>query len=254
MGPPGDYCRGHLLDSQICKTGPGIISCSPSETIQTYLLQIRGSPGSGKTIILKLLRKHILNVDPSAVVRVTWSWLKDKAPTNYDARLSAQLPGIADQEEEITEKTYILFDNGQDTYWDTELWENFFKDHQQRRNGYRIVLFCSYGSAGKRILDYQHGTPGVVRPTARISLRPNTILSDHEPVGLLLNREEFDDVVGRSAEVLLDPALQDFIFETTGGHVGAVTAVLEALSTLVSSSDSSHGLVNAVALVPRKTT
>ena len=181
-------------------------------------------------------------MDPSAVVHVTWSWLKDKAPTTYDARLFARLPGIADQEEEITEKTYILLDNGQDTYWDTELWENFFKDHQQRPNGYRIVLFCSYGIAGKRMVDYPHGTPSVARPTARISLRPKTILSDYEPVGLLLNREEFDDVVKRSAAVLLCPDLQDFIFETTDGHVGAVAGVLDALTRLVSSSDSGSRL------------
>jgi hypothetical protein len=175
-------------------------------------------------------------VDPSAVVRVTWSWLKDEAPTTYDARLSNRLPGLFDQEEEIIEKTYILSDNGQDTYWDTELWESFFKDHQQRRNGFRIILFCSYGSASKRMVDYQHGTPGVAQPTARISLRPNTLLS--EPVGLLLNREEFDDVVKRSALVLLGPDLQDFIFESTDGHVGAVMGLLDALSKLVSSSDS----------------
>ena len=175
-------------------------------------------------------------MDLSAVVRVIWSWPKDEAPTTYDARLSTRFPGLADQGEENIEKTYILFDNGQDTYWDMELWENFFKDHQQRRNGFRIILFCSYGSASKRMLNYQYGTPGVAQPTARISLRPNTLLS--EPVGLLLNREEFDDVVKRSAEVLLDSDLQDFIFESTDGHVGAVTGLLEVLSKLVSSSDS----------------
>jgi hypothetical protein len=89
------------------------------------------------------------------------------------------------------------------------------------------------------MVDYPHGIPSVARPTARISLRPNTLLSDYyEPVGLLLNREEFDDVVKRSAVVLLGPDLQDFIFESTDGHVGAVMGVLDALSKLVSPSDS----------------
>jgi len=178
-------------------------------------------------------------VDPSALVCVTWSWLKDL--NTYSSRLSARLPGVTVQgegEDESMENTYLLFDNGQDTYWDTEPWENFFKDHQQRRKGYHIILFCSYGSASKRVVDYKHGTPGLVRPRARISLRRTTVASNREPVGLLLNREEFGDVLERAAEVLLDPDLQDFIFESTDGHVGAVMSVLEALSTLVSSTNS----------------
>ena len=38
-----------------------------------------------------------------------------------------------------------------------------------------------------------------------------TTLKGYEPVGLLLNREEFDDVVKGLAVVLLGPDLQDFI-------------------------------------------
>jgi len=173
------------------------------------------------------------------MVCVVWSWLKDVPPTTYNSRLSARLPGIAVQgEDDSDENTYILFDNGQDTYWDTELWEIFFKDHQQQLNGYKIILFCSYGSASKRMVDYDHGTLGVVRPSARISLRYHTALN-HDPVGLLLNQEEFDDVVKRSEGlVLLGPDLQNFIFDSTDGHVGAVMSVLEALSTLVSSCNS----------------
>ena len=105
-------------------------------------------------------------------------------------------------------KTYIMFDNGQDTYWDTEPWELFFKDHQQRRNGYRIILFCSYGSASKRIGDYDHGTR-VVYDQGHAFLCGVPLLP---PVGLLLNREEFNDVVDRSLVVLLGPDLRDFIF------------------------------------------
>ena len=169
------------------------------------------------------------------MVLVVSSWLNDMPLTTLASRLFARLPGIAAG---VMQKTYILFDNAQDTYWDTELWEDFFKDHQQRRNGYRIILFCSYGSASKRIFDYNHRTI-VVRPKARVSLRRTTVDSDYEPVGLLLSREEFDDVVDRSAVVLLAPDLQDFIFDSTNGHVGAVMGILEALSyLLVSASDS----------------
>ena len=179
-------------------------------------------------------------MDREAVVHVISSWLNETPFTTLASRLSARLPGVATEVQgvdERMEKTYILFDNGQDTYWDTELWEFFFKDHQQRRNGYRIILFCSYGSASKRIIDYGHGTSCVVRPRAHVSLRRTIVATDCEPVGLLLKREEFDDVVDRSAVVLLGPDLQDFIFDSTDGHVGAVMSMLEALSWLVSASD-----------------
>ena len=62
----------------------------------------------------------------------------------------------------------------------------------------------------------------------RISLRPSGIF--HEAVGLLLSREEFDDVVRRSQKVMLDSGLQDFVFDSTAGHVGAITGMLDVLS------------------------
>ena len=80
------------------------------------------------------------------MVHVISSWLNEELFKTLASRLSARLPGVATEVQgvdERMEKTYILFDNGQDTYWDTALWESFFKDHQQRRNGYRIILFRS---------------------------------------------------------------------------------------------------------------
>lgn len=55
----------------------------------------------------------------------------------------------------------------------------------------------------------------------------------HEPVWLLLNREEFGDVVNRSP-VTLDTSVHDIIFRWTIGHVGTVTNLLRSLSYQVS--------------------
>ena len=51
---------------------------------------------------------------------------------------------------------------------------------------------------------------------------------------LLLSQEEFDDVVRRSQKVMLDSGLQDFVFDSTAGHVGAITGMLDVLSFRVS--------------------
>ena len=144
------------------------------------------------------------------------------------------MPGLFDQSYKIASKTFILFDNGQDTYWDAQLWEHFFKDHQQRQNGYRIILFSTYGSPTKRPVKYAHGTPPLVPPRVRISLQRQNHFSIGEPVGLLLTREEFGEVVEHADKVILDPHLHDFIFESTNGHVGAVICILEVLSFQVS--------------------
>ena len=71
-------------------------------------------------------------------------------------------------------------------------------------------------------------------PRARISLRRQNHPSIGEPVGLLLTREEFEDVVQHAHKAVLDPHLHDFIFESTDGHVGAVIGILEVLSFQVS--------------------
>jgi len=61
-----------------------------------------------------------------------------------------------------------------------------------------------------------------VPPRARISLQRQSHSSISEPVGLLLTREEFGEVVEHTDKVILDPLLHEFIFESTNGHVGAV--------------------------------
>lgn len=49
---------------------------------------------SGKTILLKLLRKYTSKVDHGAEVRVISSWLYEAPLTTLVTRLSAQLPGV----------------------------------------------------------------------------------------------------------------------------------------------------------------
>ena len=239
MGASRKYYPNHLPgpSPRQRKTDPGILLSFVPEITDTYtFLQVRGTPGSGKTTLLKLLRNFILEEEEGAKVHVISYWFDvDHTPkSQYKDRLTSRVPGLLDQSYEMTSKTFILFDNGQDTYWDAQLWEHFFKDHQQRQNGYRIILFSTYGSPTKRPVKYAHGTPPLVPPRVRISLQRQNHFSIGEPVGLLLTREEFGKVVEHADKVILDPHLHDFIFESTNGHVGAVICILEVLSFQVS--------------------
>jgi len=133
--------------------------------------------------------------------------------------------------------TYLLFDNGQNTYWDGELWEYFFKDDiVLRGRGPFVILFCSYGSPTSRPVHYDCGTPLTLVRCARMTLRADTCHhADHGPIGLLLSRPEFEEVIYRfkgpyCVAVCLDDDLRELLFDWTLGHVGAVVDILSELA------------------------
>jgi hypothetical protein len=91
---------------------------------------------------------------------------------------------------------------------------------------YRVILFCSSRSNLDCPLTYDIGWAPVLRPSARVSLRPG-----EQPIGLLLDRTEFDEVVARHEDHLnLHPDLLDFFFNLTTGHAGAVVRLLHLVS------------------------
>lgn len=126
---PNDWSRYLFISHLSCKFKPSFF-------------QVRGTLVTGKTTQLKLLQKYILQVEPNAKIRTVSSWpYNDRRPLKW--RLDDKLPGVLDERPETVSKTYILIDNGQDTFWDEALWNNFFGDHQQRSTGYRIIVFCT---------------------------------------------------------------------------------------------------------------
>jgi hypothetical protein len=191
--------------------------------------QVRGTPASGKTTLLNLLWAHINAEVPGAVVHNISTWPKG------DNTLQ-RIPDYPNP----TDVTYLLFDEAQDTYWDVSFWNVFLKGYASFDN-YRVILFCSYGSAGMQPLNYRVGTPMHLNPEARVSLVPNSEVNGYlgfEAIGLLFSRTEFDEVVKREHEQALDHDLQDQIFWWTGGHAGAVAALLHITEALVSFSGS----------------
>ena len=194
---------------------------------------MRGTPASGKTTLSSLLYAYIKAKEPQADVQFFTGW--DDDGLTLTERLKKNILGYLN----FTTTTYLIFDNGEDTYWDTYLWETFFKS-QQFTGAYQIILFCGYGSAGTQPLSYPNGTPLKLDPKARVSLICHDESADEfGSIGLFLSRTEFDEVVQRAHEfsLHLDSSFKDLIFSWTGGHAGAVADILRMTKTAVSFSN-----------------
>jgi hypothetical protein len=175
-----------------------------------------------------LLRHHILSQNPTAIVKIIRTWPKDPGTNVQTIHNLCSTDPL---------NTYLLFDNAQDSYWDTqELWDGFFKDRVQAKFGPFVVLFCSYGSPFYIPLCYSTGTSLTMEGCARISLQPRDCPNrEHRPAGLLFTRDEFDEAVQRYRGpdhnvIYMDKELLDMLFLWTSGHAGAVADFLHLLA------------------------
>ena len=191
-------------------------------------VQVRGTPASGKTALLRLLHRYIGANEPSAVVHTIKGWGSD----HYERQIQQYDPSFPDADSSVQrEGPYLLFDEAQHTYSDSLLWNFFFKEKDTYP--YRIVLFCAYGSPGMRLNDHPVGTPMTLPSEARVSLQQHDT-DGLGPIGLLLDHNEYDEVVALSHksstnELLLDPELHEMFFTWTAGHVGGLVEVLDML-------------------------
>ena len=116
-----------------------------------------------------------------------------------------------------------MFDEGQATYWDEYLWVAFKNTIQNSDKPVYVILFCSYGNESVSTV----ATP-LNFGEAKVTLeRVNRGLST--PVGLLLDEEEFREVLKLRPKLRLADDLRDFVYHFTRGHVGAAIAVFEFL-------------------------
>jgi hypothetical protein len=66
--------------------------------------------------------------------------------------------------------TVIIFDEAQASYWDTGLWNSFFKPISCEWLNHRIIVFTSGGSARRAFAP--EFTSMVITPCMRVTLRP----------------------------------------------------------------------------------
>lgn len=103
------------------------------------------------------------------------------------------------------------------------VFKNIHSYHQRR-----AIAFVSYGSPSSHI-DIT-GTPIVVDPVARVSLRLIAHNDNLPAVGLLFSRAEFDELVLKQYPLYqLDSSFLDMVFKISEGHVGAMDSILSII-------------------------
>ena len=129
------------------------------------------------------------------------------------------------------DETVFIFDEAQLTYWDgSGLWNSFFKSIHEY--DCRAIIFANYGSP---TVTGVKDTNMFIPDPKRVTLHPIDYKDGRQPVGILLTRPEFDDLMSRRyppEQHSFHPSFLDAVFSLTAGHVGAVCDLLEVILSL----------------------
>jgi hypothetical protein len=126
------------------------------------------------------------------------------------------------------DKTVFIFDEAQLTYWDVDLWRDFFKNLQGSGDT-QAIIFTSYGSPSTRF--YVAGTPIYLSDMQRVTLKAIPHKDNLPAVGLCFTKDEMDEMVS----VLYDGGHHFHerffrnLFLVTGGHAGALCDVMRII-------------------------
>lgn len=89
--------------------------------LEFRIVLIRGTPASGKTILMNLIRKHVLEVRPGWVVHTIDGWpqgMTSKASEMFlrnEYKLNLQ----------FAKNSVVFIDDAQSSYYDDFLWNSF---------------------------------------------------------------------------------------------------------------------------------
>ncbi|KAJ6567280.1 hypothetical protein DFH09DRAFT_918962, partial [Mycena vulgaris] len=195
------------------------------------ILQVRGTPGSGKTTLCSLLFNHILNKEDESLLSCIGPW-RQRASFWESISTSCIQGDIIDspQWREGRKRHWILFDEAQTTYEDEFLWSRFLKELEN--NNFIVVLFASYGSQQpSRGVARVIGTPNNIQVHQCMGLRAteNGLLVPYIP-GLYFTPEEFEtfleEQIQKSDLPALSEDLGEWIYGASRGHIGAIDSVL----------------------------
>lgn len=211
------------------------------------MTQVKGTPGSGKTTLGWLLCNYIVRESPRD--RIAWfkGWPEDHNQLNEPLPIITE-DGVTAQSlaalftRQSSGFTWLVFDEAQDSYCDTVLWNYHMKDV---RGGVhpeiRVVCLEAFGSPSSRSsrsTTRMFGTPELVTASYIMPLRP----SPESPHALAFTEDEFNSYMDLLSTFNERPVLQndlkEYIYNTSAGHIGAITALLKmaAMAAVRSSS------------------
>lgn len=209
-----------------------------------HIVQVNGTPASGKTVLMNLVANTLLERYGQATpIHSVTGWDKEISKSGWAAHLQ-QVTGVHGRSW-IGYSAYLLLDEAQQSFWDHELWTDFFKRIEPGTSPF-IILFMSYGSPNRGFPGFNKEehvqTPMVFATEQQISLQPEKCIETHslrllpwKPVGLLLDEDEAIEVVGRYTSVIirssiaLTPDLKRGFFACSNGHVGLLTSLIRVL-------------------------
>jgi len=191
---------------------------------------VTSTSGSGKTTLLKLLHLVISEERPNARVFVVPRWPKMAL---QDLHFEDRWPKVVPDWDGHKNDDFYLIDEGHTTYWDEDLWQSLKDDFQSKTNidTRYAVLFCSYSQDLREVYSIAPPSVEAAKLTLARVTTPPSGAKDMRPVGLLLDWDEYLGVLTRFSDkdLPLDEELKKFIFDFTGGHVGAVNAMFKWL-------------------------
>lgn len=206
------------------------------------LVHVKGSPASGKTTLRRLLEYHIFTTDPEYKIYSFGAWDREviDAVGGCDGELQrvTGMDSAAMLNSEI--KIVLLFDEGQTSYWDKFLWNEFLKS-LELGVGPCVIMFCSYGSADSMPADYRdkHNTrpPLSLKRTQRVGLWATPTM----PLCLNFSYAETENMIKRSLshypdKPVFDEDLIKYLHSITNGYVGALVTLLDIIIRVIFSA------------------
>ena len=194
------------------------------------ILYVKGTPASGKTILLNLLHQELLVRHPSLRVVSIPGWpegMEDYMSQKY----LEELLGVSLEDPASIPDTVLLLDEVQSTKGDRYFWNSFLKlIVQDGRAPLRVGMFGIYGSTGECPVEMPLVTPPILHRGQRVELQWHGTEVDRE-VGLYFSWDEANELFDK--ETTTHPErpqyskdFRTYVFNITCGHAGAMTGIL----------------------------
>ncbi|KAF8540070.1 hypothetical protein BDD12DRAFT_835165 [Trichophaea hybrida] len=198
------------------------------------VVQVRGTPTCGKTVLSNLLYSCAQKALPDyAVVYVTWQL--HGSPTRqrqeWTEFLCSRSGGhIQPEKFWANENVIYIIDEAQLSYEDELFWIECIKMRKDRSVGPYFVLFSSYGSASSIVLEIKGSAPVDLRTEQCVPLTPQPDWP-HD-ITLCFTAEELRDmcqrIVGQRG-FTVDADVLEHLFILTNGHPGLAQGLFLSL-------------------------